>query len=125
MDTGHDKIFLKEKSSIKYLFIDYEGLDADEMVKLIDQVIVLSAERKLPFIANFKNTKITNAYLRKSNEWINVTRAIIPFGAFIGLDLTKSLLLESYLKLNGLNHRHFDSYEEAEDALVSFYIRKE
>lgn len=91
------------------------------MIPLLDAVIRFSKEHKLPFIANFKNTRVTTAYLKKSNEWINETKNIIPFGAFIGLDFTRAFLLESYLSVNGMKHRHFDSYEEAEEALMLHY----
>jgi hypothetical protein len=117
----HPRITLHESSGIKYIYIDYQGLSTEEMVDLLEYVINYSVENRLPFIANFKKAPVKTAYLKKSNEWIAKTKNLIPFGAFIGLDFTNSLLLDTYLSLNGMKHRHFNSRKEAEDAIVLYY----
>jgi hypothetical protein len=116
-ETGHHRITRKSVGTVPYVYIDYEGLEPAEMIELLDAVINFSTTHPIPFIANFKNCKITPAYLKKSNEWIAATKELVRFGCFLGLGFSTAFLLESYLSLHGLKHKHYDSYEEAEMAI--------
>lgn len=117
-DTGHERITLRKIGAVDYIYIDYEGLTPREMIDLLDVVINYTTRHPVPFIANFKDCKITTAYLKKSNEWIAATKEIVKFGCFLGLGFSTAFLLESYLSLHGLKHKHYDSYEEAEASIL-------
>jgi hypothetical protein len=121
-DSGDKRrLRVKEIRGLRYVYIDYDGLASDQMIALLNELIEFTKKDPIPFIANFSNTKIYPSYLIKGNEWINVTKDLVPFGCFIGLDSYKAFLLESIVSLNQLQHKHFNSLEEAEESLVEFY----
>lgn len=121
METRHHRISFKKAGPVPYFYIDYEGADPEEATIMLQALMEDIQEHKLPFIANFKGLRITPKYLGKANEWIDVTRDIVPFGAFIGFNHTHTVIFEAIKSIHGFKHRAFRSFENAEAALEAYY----
>ncbi len=123
MLTRHPRITVNKAGSVKYLYINYEGVDASEATVMLQALIDDMVEHRLPFIANFKGLKITPKYLLKANEWVDATKDIVPYGVFIGFNSTQNVIFEAYKKVSSFKHGNFQTLEAAEEAIEMYYSR--
>jgi len=121
METRHHRISVKKAGPVPYFYINYDGVNPEEAIIMLQALIDDMKEHKLPFIANFKGLKITPKYLLKANEWIDATKNIVPFGAFIGFDNTHMVIFEAIKSINKFEHKSYHSFENAENDLRAYY----
>ena len=108
-----------------FIYLDLSGfMTNDEFVKLIEEskpVIEKYAERQLYTITNIESVKFDTKTKKIVAEWMEHNKPYVKYGAVIGMDSIKKIMVNAIFALSG--RKNMTSASTKEDA-VAWLLRQ-
>ena len=113
MHPDMERLTIEEHNGKKIIFVNYSGLKEAGMIELVNRHRELTLQTALPFLADYRKTYVSPAYMIHAKRFVETTKHTIDKGAFLGVDRVKSMILKGILLVYGVNYKTFESKEDA------------
>lgn len=113
MNLPLERLTIEVHNGKEIIFVNYAGLKEIGMIELVTRHQALALQTGFPFLADFRNTYVTPAYMKHAKRFVEATKQTIDAGAFLGVDSVKSMILKGVLFMYGVNYKAFENKEQA------------
>lgn len=115
--AGYKLINYKGK---EILYVDYSGMQKDEILKVMDEATIFALEQNKPMLrlSNMTGVFAVKEVVEKAKESGKATNHLTIKRAAVGITGAKKVLFNAYNRFSGNDTRAFDTVDDAKEWLV-------